>query len=114
MAKKFLVIMLVLLIAFGFGIVGVAFGQSGDDEKSSEKPKFGFNMNLNIGLSSYEDSSGQQIAFQKFSFFPEFSYGKLGVGLDLTFEFDGDFKLRDLDNDGKADTWTKFTDYLYK
>ena len=96
-----------------FLLSSLALAQT-EEEQQKEKPKFGFHMGLSLGLSSYEDSSGEQIAFQKIGFFPEFTYGKWGFGLDLTFEFDGDFNLRDLDNDGKADTWSTFTDYLYK
>jgi len=91
--------------------------QEGGEESTQgagEKPKLGFNMNMGIGLSNYEDVNENQIAFQKFSFLPEFTYGKWGLGLNFTFEFDGDFHLRDLNDDGKADTWTTFTDYLYK
>lgn len=108
MGKKSVVVGIFLLVAF-FAVSLIAFA-----EEEKEKPKFGFNMDFNIGLSSYENSNHQQVTFQKFSFFPEFSYGKWGLGLDLTFEFDGNFKLRDLDNDGKPDTWSTFTDYLYK
>lgn len=110
MLKKICIVLVMVLLGST-----VLFGQQDDelnDEK--EKPEFGFNMNMTIGLSSYEDSQGNQVAFQRFSFFPEFSYGKWGLGLDLTFEFDGDFNLRDLDNNGKPDTWCKFSDYLYK
>jgi len=108
MGKKYLVgILLVLFLVSGTWL----FAQ---ETAEKEKPQFGFNMGFTIGLSSYEYSAGNPIAFQKFSFFPEFSYGKWGLGLDLTFEFDGAFNLRDLDNDGNADTWSKFSDYLYK
>ncbi len=86
----------------------------GSDNPQSQKPEFGFDMNIGIGLSSYEDSNGDQITFQKFSFIPEFSYGKWGLGLNFTFELDGNFHLRDLDNDGNADTWTTLSDYVYK
>jgi len=106
MSKKVCGVLIALLL-----VSGAVFGAS---EESEEQPKFGFNMNFALGLSSYKASGGAQKAFQKFSFFPEFTYGKLGAGLDLTFEFDGDFRLRDLDNDGKADGWSSFTDYLYK
>ncbi|MGQ9617169.1 MAG: hypothetical protein ACUVWJ_12315 [Spirochaetota bacterium] len=117
MVKKWMLDLLTFLIVVL--MMGVIYAQSTEEGEAvtaaeKEKPEFGFNMNFNIGLSSYEDIDGNQIAFQKFSFLPEFSYGKWGVGLDLTFEFDGDFNLRDLDRDGKADTWTKFSDYLYK
>jgi hypothetical protein len=69
-------------------------------------------MNLSIGLSSYEDSTGTRLAYQNFGIFPEFSYGRWGLGLDLSLEFDGDFHLRDLDNDGVPDRWTSLHDYL--
>ena len=101
----------VFFILFVFS--AVVFAQT-DEEVSKEKPKLGFNMNFNIGLSSYEDIDGNQVAFQKFGLFPEFTYGKWGLGLDFTFEFDGDWQLRDLDKDGKADRWSTFTDYLQK
>ena len=106
MCKKVCGLLIVLLVMCGTAIAA--------SEEPEEQPKFGFNMNFALGLSSYKSSSGTQMAFQKFSFFPEFSYGKFGAGLDLTFEFDGDFRLRDLDNDGKADGWSTFSDYIYK
>lgn len=113
--KLWCILFLILIPILGAGIfLQAAEEEKAEGEEEKEKTKLGFGMNFNLGLSSYEDSTGNQIAYQKFGFFPEFSYGKLGVGLDLTFEFDGDFKLRDLDNDGKADTWSTFPDYLYK
>ena len=78
--------------------------------EQGEKPKFGFNMNFAIGISSYE-YKGDQYAYQKFGIFPEFTYGKWGLGLDLTVEVDGNFHLRDLDNNG-PDRWTTFWDYV--
>jgi hypothetical protein len=93
---------------------GSAYAQSEGDQAQKEKPKFGFHMNFSIGLSNYEDSDGDNITYQKLGIFPEFSYGKFALGLDLTLELDEDFQLRDLDNDGKADRWTSFTDYLYR
>jgi hypothetical protein len=110
MGKKAFAVMLLL-----FGVIGtgaVASAQSRGDE--SESVEFEFNMNIGVGLTSYEDTSGTQRAYQKFSFLPEFSCGKFGAGLDLTFEFDGDFRLRDLDGDGKADGWSDVSDYVYK
>lgn len=106
MLKRVCLVALLLLMS-----CCLLFGAEGEGK---EEPKFGFTMNFALGLSSYKDSAGAQRAYQKFSFFPEVSYGKFGAGLDLTFEFDGDFNLRDLDNDGKADGWSSFTDYLYK
>ena len=91
-----------------------AFAQAETAPGGEKRPELGFTMNLSIGLSSYEDSTGTQLAFQKFGIFPELSYGKWGLGLDLSLEFDADFRLRDLDNDGHPDRWTTLHDYLTK
>jgi hypothetical protein len=108
MLKKFIISLSFILV---FSVI--AFAQE-NESTEKEKPKFGFNMNLAIGLSSYEDSNKDQLAFQKFGIFPEFTYGKWGLGLDLSFELDGDFHLRDLDNDGKPDRWSYFKDYVQR
>jgi hypothetical protein len=89
-----------------------AFGQDQTAQEGEPRPKLGFTMNLSIGLSSYEDSTGTRLAYQNFGVFPEFTYGKWGLGLDLSLELDGDFRLRDLDNDGDPDRWTTLHDYL--
>ncbi len=118
MVKKVLVSLIFILIAAPLLCAEPDEEKEGKREQAREetaqKPKLGFNMNINMGLSSYENALGNNIAFQRFSFIPEFTYGKWGLGINFTFEFDGDFKLRDLDNDGKADGWSKFSDYLYK
>jgi hypothetical protein len=103
--KSILAFIMILLIT-----VSAALADETGDQ--GERPKFGFNMNFAIGLSSYEDIDGNQVAYQKFGIFPEFTYGKWGLGLDLTVELDGDFKLRDLDKDGRPDRWSTFWDYV--
>jgi hypothetical protein len=102
----------VIVFIFVF-CVGVVYAQS-EQREAQDKPRLGFGMDFSLGLSSYEDRDGDQVSFQKFAFFPMFTYGKWGLVLDFTFEFDGDFGLRDLDKDGKADRWTTFSDYVYK
>ncbi|MBN2322369.1 MAG: hypothetical protein JXQ30_01445 [Spirochaetes bacterium] len=103
----------VMLLLFGVITMGtVASAQSLEIEP--EKAEFEFDMNIGVGLASYEDASGTNRAYQKLSFLPEFSWGKFGAGVDLTFEFDGEFRLRDLDGDGKADGWSSVYDYVYK
>ena len=85
-----------------------------EDQVPADKPKFDFTMNLTIGLSSYEDITQNQVAFQKLGIFPGFAYGRWGLGFDLSLEFDADFHLRDLDHDGRPDGWTTLHDYLTK
>ncbi len=109
MLKKSLIVVFFIILCSS-----VVLAQVAEESGQKEKPKFGFNMNFSLGLSSYEDINGDQIAFQKFGIFPEFTYGKWGLGLDLTLELDGDFQMRDIDKDGKPDRWSNFTDYLYK
>ena len=106
MIKKLLVVIMMIFIC------SVPVMLADESTEQGEKPKFGFNMNFGIGLSSYEDNNGNQAAYQKFGIFPEFTYGKWGLGFDLTVELDGDFKLRDLDNNGSPDRWTTFWDYI--
>ena len=91
-----------------------AFAQAETAPEGEKRPELGFTMNLSIGLSSYEDNTGTQLAFQKFGIFPELTYGRWGLGFDLSLEFDADFRPRDLDNDGRPDRWTTLHDYLTK
>jgi len=94
----------------------LVFAQTAAEEaaETEEKPTFEFDLGLVIGLASYEDYAGQRKGYQKIGLYPKFSYGKWRFGFDFTLEFDGDFKLRDLDGDGKADTWITLYDWLYK
>jgi hypothetical protein len=78
------------------------------------KSPLAFNMGITVGLVSYEDIAGSAQGYQKLGFYPGFSRGLWRVGFDFTLEFDGDFNLRDLDNDGKPDNWTTWYDWLYK
>lgn len=112
MLKKLAVILIVLVVCAPSLYAQTSEESEDIPQETAEKPKLGFTMNFLIGLSSYENIYGEQVSFQKFSFFPEFSYGKWGLGLDFTFEFDGNWELRDLDDNGKADTWTE--DYHQK
>lgn len=110
MGKKAFAVMLLL-----FGVIGIpAVAAAQDRGSDSGLQEFVFNMNLGVGLAGYEDAGGTHRAYQKFSFLPEISFGRFGAGLDLTFELDGDFRLRDLDGDGKADGWSSVSDYVYK
>ncbi|KPJ85123.1 MAG: hypothetical protein AMS17_14900 [Spirochaetes bacterium DG_61] len=98
MLKKLAVILIVLVVCAPSLYAQTSEESEDIPQETAEKPKLGFTMNFLIGLSSYENIYGEQVSFQKFSLFPEFSYGKWGLGLDFTFEFDGNWELRDLDD----------------
>jgi hypothetical protein len=102
------------LISLFFLLSCVVLRARAEDQVPVDKPKFAFAMNLTIGLSSYEDIAHNQAAFQKLGILPELSYGRWGLGFDLSLEFDADFSLRDLDDDGKPDGWTTLHDYITK
>jgi hypothetical protein len=104
MIKKLIIVVMMISLCS----VSAVFADESTEQ--GEKPKFGFNMNFAIGLSSYVNNRGEQEAFQMFGIFPEFTYGKWGLGLDLTVELDGDFKLRDLDKKDPNDTTPPIAD----
>jgi hypothetical protein len=106
---------LIPLVLFVFATGSVVFAQTAEQAAPAQKkPAFGFDMGLILGLTSFENFSGQGSGYQKIGLYPQLFYGKWRFGFDFTFEFDGNFNLRDLDEDGRADTWTTFSDYLYK
>jgi hypothetical protein len=106
-----------ILVAFLF-VLAVStrlLGQNGEEvSEKNEKNKLEFDMGITIGLVSYEDIDGITEGYQKLGFYPKLSRGLWRVGFDFTLEFDGDFNLRDLDNDGKPDNWTTWYDWFYK
>lgn len=92
MIKKLIIVVMMISLCS----VSAVFADESTEQ--GEKPKFGFNMNFAIGLSSYVNKVKEHEAFMMFGIFPEFTYGKWGLGLDLTVELDADFELRDLDD----------------
>jgi len=70
------VVLLVLLFS-----IAPAFSQS----PSSGNPQFGFNLGLGIGVQTFNEPG--PVTYQSVSLAPEFSYGKLGVGLLLALDF---------------------------
>jgi hypothetical protein len=90
-------------------------GQNSEEGSvQGEENTLRFDMGITFGLSSYEDVDGESEGYQKLGFYPGFGRGLWRFGFDFTLEFDGDFNLRDLNNDGKPDTWTTWYDWLYK
>ena len=66
-----------------------AGGQSSDQPAGQPAGGFKFNMGLGIGVQTFNDAppptSG--VTYQSLSLVPDISFGKLGVGLDLTFNY---------------------------
>ena len=106
----------ILITLFLIGLGGtLLFGQTADEiHREREENKLKFDMGITIGLSSYEDIDGVRDGYQKLGFYPQFSRGLWRFGFDFTLEFDGNFNLRDLNNDGKPDNWTTWYDWFYK
>ncbi|HVO38026.1 MAG TPA: hypothetical protein VMV03_03260 [Spirochaetia bacterium] len=57
----------------------------GNPGSAPEGPRFGFNLGLGIGVQTYNEPG--PVTYQSISLAPEFSYGKLGVGLLLALNF---------------------------
>jgi hypothetical protein len=103
------------LALLAFTTCSLALAQTADStDPSQPKPEFQFDMGIILGLESLESYSGEQEGYQKVGLYPQFSYGRWRFGFDFTFEFDGSFDLRDLDEDGRADNWNTFSDAFYK
>lgn len=89
--KKLFVLLVILFLSSSLVFAQESSVQEGDQSQplSSQEgaPKFGFGFSFGtvvINGITYFQVKGQ----------PEFSIGKLGVGLDLNFEFDGEWNLR--------------------
>lgn len=79
--RKSLAIMIMILT-----VVTFSYAET-NTSSSSEEPKFGFGFSFGtvvINGITYFQIKGQ----------PDFSFGKLGVGLDINLEFDGNWNLR--------------------
>ena len=63
--------------------IGMASAQAG----AVEGPRFGFTLALGIGVQTFNEPG--PVTYQSISLAPDFSYGKLGAGLDLTLNFTG-------------------------
>ncbi len=57
------------------------------EQPAARGPAFGFTMALGIGVQTFNEPG--PVTYQSISLAPEFSYGKLGVGLALTLNFTG-------------------------
>jgi hypothetical protein len=69
-------IIIILIIPWGWLIA----------QEEEEDSPFGFNMGIGLGVETFNDGSdGEDISYQKIGFIPEFSIGKWGVALDLSF-----------------------------
>lgn len=95
--------------------------QSGGGASPGGDGPFGFGMGIAFGVNSFENSSTNDVeTYQFIGLRPDFSFGRFGVGLDLTVNYrftggdDGDeFEIRD--EDWEPDDETSFLElYLPK
>ncbi|MGC8870348.1 MAG: hypothetical protein ACP5PT_04575 [Brevinematia bacterium] len=89
MSRFLIVVVAMLLILSSFAVAqeNITNSDNTSSSTSDESPKFGFGFSFGtvvINGVTYFQIKGQ----------PDFSFGKLGIGLDINFEFDGDWKLR--------------------
>jgi hypothetical protein len=62
-------------------LVGAAFG-----DEAPSKP-FSFSGGINLGSDVFPNASGDPVTWTRLGFQPDLSFGKIGIGLDLTFHF---------------------------
>jgi hypothetical protein len=78
-------------LALVAAVLGLASGLAiAEDQQPTQNqqpsPSFGFTMSLGIGVQTFNDPGGP-VTYQSLSLFPDFSYGKLGVGLALALDY---------------------------
>ena len=91
--------------------------ESAPPKREEEKEALGFNMSGALGATVLTDpDTNEQKVYYKFSFLPELSIGKFGIGWDIVFYFDENNKLRDIDWDDASDIIDKvwFVRYGHK
>lgn len=75
--------MRVLIAVFlSLAVIGTAFG-----EDAAEKKAFSFTGGINLGSDVFPDASGEPETWTRLGFQPDFGFGKIGVGIDLTIHF---------------------------
>jgi len=66
-------------------LICLAAGPAFSQATSAESPTLGFGMSLGIGVQTFNEP--QPVAYQSLSLFPDISFGKLGVGLAITLNY---------------------------
>lgn len=74
--------LIVLLIIVSFAVPAFS------EDNKEEKEEFAFNMEMELGAETlYDDGSTDPVSYQKLSLYPDISFGKVGIGLALTFHY---------------------------
>jgi hypothetical protein len=66
-------------------LIGLAAGYAFAQAAPGPKPGVGFGMSLGIGVQTFNEP--QPVTYQSLSLFPDLSFGKLGVGLAITVNY---------------------------
>lgn len=60
--------------------------QNIDEQMETGAPETGFNMTIEIGAETFNED-GEQVTYQRLGLNPEFTFGKVGVGLGVTLHY---------------------------
>ncbi|MFN4244903.1 MAG: hypothetical protein ACK4F9_01975, partial [Brevinematia bacterium] len=87
---KFILYFLVVLLAIGnFSLAQEVGTQNEQDQSSQSSSDLGFGFGFSFGTVVINGVTYFQVKGQ-----PDLSFGKFGIGLDINFEFDGNWNLR--------------------
>ncbi|MDZ7793816.1 MAG: hypothetical protein U5P10_09055 [Spirochaetia bacterium] len=80
-----------LLLLFLLVISPIAAQESSEEQTTDEQvetgaPEAGFNMTIEIGAETFNEDGGQ-VTYQRLGLNPEFTFGKVGVGLGVTLHY---------------------------
>lgn len=84
--RSSLLLLLFLLILFPLTAQEGSDEPTSGDLSESAAPESGFNMTIEIGAETFNED-GEQVTYQSLGLNPEFTFGKVGIGLGVTLHY---------------------------
>ena len=84
--RSSLLLLLFLMILFPLSAQESSDEPDSGEPTESAAPDRGFNMTIEIGAETFNED-GEQVTYQSLGFNPEFTFGKVGIGLGVTLHY---------------------------
>ena len=84
--RSSLLLLLLVVMLSPLGAQETTDTQSAEGQPQTGAPETGFNMTIEIGAETFNED-GEQVTYQSLGLNPEFTIGKVGIGLGLTLHY---------------------------